>query len=183
MSLQGPDFSLQKQNGIWKAGTGTGEAVTEEMEKLADKLARIRVSAAAGKPPVDFDHELSVQDSFTEYTYRLFELDDGYFVSRSDYTQTFEVAESDYEAIVGKTPTQLVRETGSGAQNPLAGSKDENPLETMDSQKDNAAQDTRDNTCVRPPRPGSRLDPGFRQRFIHPPDNYSSLLAVSFLHR
>jgi hypothetical protein len=121
-ALRGPGFELQKTAGKWQVASGSGEVVSDELDKVTGVLTRLRVIAAADKPAVDADYQLKVDAGDKKFTYRFFKDGDKRYVTRNDYEQAFEMNKPDYDRIVAATAKQLVRAVDGGGQTSMAGS-------------------------------------------------------------
>jgi len=129
-SLQGPDFDLQKTDGIWNPGAGAGEVDSDELAKITGTLKRLRVNAAENKPATNVDYELTMKTADNILGYRFFKEDENHYVTRDDYIQSFKINKVDYEKIVGQTATQLVLE--SKPESATSAAADRNNTETLD---------------------------------------------------
>lgn len=129
-ALRGPDFALEKSGDEWRVSAGDGEPVAEEIDNLASALMSLRVREAADIEPAEIEYELRVGTADSSLGYRFFTADDDHYVQRDDYAQAFRINEFDYEAIVGKGATELVRVTPPDAGEPKAGVEESDPVET-----------------------------------------------------
>lgn len=127
-SLKGPDFELQKTDGAWKSSAGVGEVDSEELAKVTGTLARLRVSAVANEPAANVDYELTLKSADNTLTYLFFKADENHYVTRDDYTQSFEINQADYEKIVKQTATRLIQEIGDGSETSAASVRDDTKI-------------------------------------------------------
>ena len=134
-SLQGPDFNLQKTDGVWKPDVGAGEVDSDELAKITGTLSRLRVNAAENKPATNVDYELTLKTADNILAYRFFKQDENHYVTRDDYLQAFKINQVDYEKIVGQTANQLVRESVAG--NETSTTADQDNKETLETSTTN----------------------------------------------
>jgi hypothetical protein len=108
--LDGPDYALTREGDSWRLDQGDGEVVGDEINKVTDTLAHLRVTAAADKKVVDTAYELAViADDDYRFTYRFFTAGEDHYVGRSDFEPVFALSKGDYDKITAETATQLVR--------------------------------------------------------------------------
>ncbi len=121
--LRGPGFELQKVDGKWKEASGTGEVITDEIDKLTGVLKRLRVIAAVDKLSVDPDYVLTVNTADKDYTYRFYQQGEKRYITRDDYDLAFEINKPDYERIVGATAKSLIKGLEGNQNTSLDGSQ------------------------------------------------------------
>jgi len=121
--LRGAGFELQKVDGKWKEASGTGEVITDEIDKLTGVLKRLRVIAAVDKPKVDPVYMLKVNTADKDYTYHLYEQGDKHYITRDDYDLAFEINKPDYERITGATAKSLIKGLEGDQNTSLDGSQ------------------------------------------------------------
>jgi hypothetical protein len=108
--LEGPDYALAREGDSWQPDQGGGEVVGDEISKITDALAHIRVTAAVDKSAIDAAYELAVTaDDDHSFTYRFFTVGEDHYVSRSDFEPMFAISKADYDKVTAETATQLVR--------------------------------------------------------------------------
>jgi hypothetical protein len=103
-AIAGLDYSIRKEGDSW---VGDGDITPEqtEVDKLFNGLTGLRVTAAAdiataavleemNAPPT-----LTAQSGGTAYEYRLFEIEDAYYIQRSDIPVYFSLGQFDYDRL------------------------------------------------------------------------------------
>ena len=123
VALRGPGYELQQVDGKWQVASGTGEVVTDELDKVTGVLTRLRVIAAADKPAADPDYLLKVDAGDNSYSYRFFKDGDKRYVTRDDYDLAFEINQPDYDRIVAASADKLVKGIGGDEQTSMDGSQ------------------------------------------------------------
>ena len=121
--LRGAGFELQKVDGKWKEASGSGQVVTDEVDKLTGVLKRLRVIAAVDMPKGDPVYVLHVNSAENDYTYRFYEQGDKHYITRNDYDLGFEINKPDFERIVGATAKTLIKGLEGDQNTSLDGSQ------------------------------------------------------------
>lgn len=103
-SISGLDYALTREGDAWRGDSGQAPA-DEEVEKLVNGLSGLRVTAAAdiatasilddvAAPPT-----LSVEAAGASYDYRLYEIEDAYYIQRNDIPVYFSLGAFDYDRL------------------------------------------------------------------------------------
>jgi len=114
-AITGADYSLRKDGDNW---TGQREQVPEsaEVDKLVNGLSSLRVTAAADislageLAQMEVPPTLSVTAGGEEYDYRLYTMEDEYFIQRSDIPVFFSLSAFDYNRLNDVTAASLYPE-------------------------------------------------------------------------
>lgn len=104
-SLTGLDFRLTPSDGdTWAAEDGT-VAAAEEVNKLINGLTSLRVTGAADPATtemlaqMDVPANLRVSTDAGDYEFRLFEIEDAYYIQRSDIPVFFSISAFDHDRL------------------------------------------------------------------------------------
>jgi hypothetical protein len=122
-SIEGPDYSLNKQGDDWQTSDNKGTVVKAEADKLINALTALNVREAVEEKPQQVAYQLKVRANGKSYDYRFFSKDKDYFVSRDDYAQAFKINKADFDKITGLKATQLVKLGDKEAGNPATAGK------------------------------------------------------------
>ena len=122
-SIRGPDYALDKTDSGWafvKAtpliadDTSQGNAPrvdTEKAEQLAAAVAGLQVQDVVDTTPAAEAVTLEVSGNDGTWTYRFMQVDDQYYVDRSDRQIWFSISKADFENITGIGLPQLALDT------------------------------------------------------------------------
>lgn len=103
-TISGLDYSLRKEGDTW---IGESEIAAEqtEVDKLFNGLTGMRVTAAADIATAAIFEEMNAPATLTittgggELEYRLFEIEDAYYIQRSDISVYFNLSQFDYDRL------------------------------------------------------------------------------------
>lgn len=104
VSVSGLDYALSRDGEVWRGGEGRA-AAAEEVEKLVNGLSGLRVTAAADIATASILEEMAVPPTLTaeaagqRYEYRLYEIEDAYYIQRSDVPVYFSLGAFDYDRL------------------------------------------------------------------------------------
>ena len=104
-AISGVDYRIRRSEDQWLGEDGTAVSGETAMKSLSNGLASLRVTGAAdaettaileemAAPPV-----LSVSAGDTAYYYRLYEIEDAYYIRRSDIPVFFALSKFDYDRL------------------------------------------------------------------------------------
>ena len=103
-AVTGLDYSLQLQDDVWR---GDGDALPDPdaVDDLVNGLASLRVTGAADISVAAVLEEMAAPPTLTveagdqRYDYRLFEIEDDYYIQRSDIPVYFGLSAFDYDRL------------------------------------------------------------------------------------
>lgn len=116
-SLQGPNFTLNRQGGGWQLAEQPGELNLEQVNKLSSSLAQLQVQGVTRNQAAKEQYALTVKAAGKTLNYRFFHEDDSYYVARNDYEQSFKITQSDYDNIASLRVEQLLQKTTKQEKN------------------------------------------------------------------
>lgn len=114
VQIKGKDYTLQKVDETWQFADGTQQDSTVNVEKakqLVTALSDLRVESVAEQPINASSMTLEVKANNASWTYKFYQVDDKYFVSRNDTKQVFSLSKADYERITQVGLPELVVDT------------------------------------------------------------------------
>ncbi len=114
--LEGPDYAFLRSEQQWLTEKGEGEAMNEEIDKLALALSQITIQSAEEPPSSEAAYTLEATVGENVFRYHFFEDDNTLYIQRNDYEPVFKISKSDYEKITKKTATQLVKHDANDVQ-------------------------------------------------------------------
>jgi hypothetical protein len=103
-AVTGLDYSLQLEDGVWR-GAGDTPPDADAVDDLINGLANLRVSSAADIATAAILEEMAPPPTLTvvagdkSYDYRLFEIEDDYYIQRSDIPVHFSLSAFDYDRL------------------------------------------------------------------------------------
>ncbi len=103
-SVQGLDYRIDRGDDSWQ-GDGDSAPAQAEVDKLVNGLSGLRVSGAADiataavLDELDAPPTLVVERGEQRYEYRLYEIEDAYYVRRSDIPVYFSLGAFDYDRL------------------------------------------------------------------------------------
>ncbi len=119
--LQTAGLTFNKESEGWKLNQKGSEAISEEVEKLAENLSQLAIlGTVPDQTPGSSDYQLVVNSNNQTLQYRFFKLGDDHLVRRDDLPVSFKISQGDYEKITAMDENQLVKQHEETEQEPIA---------------------------------------------------------------
>ncbi len=112
-SISAADFSLSKQQGKWALDNIDQAVDSKKVDKITTTLSRLRVQSAEEKTVAADAYQIKLRANDKDYQYKLFKLEDNYYISRNDYEVAFKISQSDYESLTVADVEQLLEKKAS----------------------------------------------------------------------
>jgi PHD/YefM family antitoxin component YafN of YafNO toxin-antitoxin module len=112
-SISAADFSLIKQQGKWALDNNDQAVDSKQVDKITSTLSRLRVQSAEDKTAAADAYQIELRANDKDYQYKLFKLEDNYYISRNDYKVAFKISQSDYESLTVADVEQLLEKKAS----------------------------------------------------------------------
>ncbi len=106
-SIRAADFSLSKQQGKWTLANSEKPVDRKQVDKITSTLSHLRVQSAEDKTAEGDIYQIELRANDKDYRYKLFKLEDNYYISRDDYDVVFKISQSDYESLTVANVAQL----------------------------------------------------------------------------
>ncbi len=114
--LEGSDYAFLRSEQQWLTEKGEGEALNEEIDKLALTLSQITIQSAEEPPTSEAVYTLEATVGDNVFTYHFFENNNTHYIQRNDYKPAFKISKSDYEKITQQTAKQLIKHDTNDVQ-------------------------------------------------------------------